>query len=37
MAFLMPTPALDDDLRFAQRVEDLAVEEVVAQAGVGSS
>lgn len=30
----MPSPAFDDDLGFAQRVEDLAVEQLVAQAGV---
>jgi len=31
---VVPTPALDDDLGLAQRVEDLAVEELVAQARV---
>jgi len=30
----VPPPAFDDDLGFAQRVEDLAVEQLVAQAGV---
>ena len=28
---VVTTPALDDDLRLAQRVEDLAVEQLVAQ------
>jgi hypothetical protein len=31
---VMPPPAFDDDLGFAQRVEDLAVEQLVAQARV---
>src|SRR5271163_2242405 len=31
---VVPTPALDDDLGLAQRVEDLAVEEFVAQARI---
>ncbi len=30
----MPAPALDDDLRLAQRIEDLAVEKFVAQASI---
>ena len=33
---VMPSPAFDDDLCFAQRVEDLAVEQLVAQAGIGA-
>src|SRR5690242_2858327 len=28
---VVPSPALDDDLRLAQRVEDLAIEKLVAQ------
>jgi hypothetical protein len=28
------TPAFDDDLRFPQRVEDLAIEQLVAQPGI---
>ena len=31
---VVTTPALDDDLGFAQRVEDLAVEQLVAQTRV---
>src|SRR4029077_7704586 len=31
---VVPSPALDDDLRLAQRVEDLAIEKLVAQARV---
>ena len=31
---VMPAPALDDDLRLAQRVEDLAVEQLVAEPGI---
>ena len=31
---VVTTPALDDDLRFAQRVEDLAIEQLVAQPGI---
>ena len=31
---VVPPPALDDDLGFAQRVEALAVEELVAQASI---
>ena len=31
---VVPPPALDDDLGFAQRVEPLAVEELVAQASI---
>jgi len=30
----VPSPTLDDDLGFAQRLEDLAVEQLVAQARV---
>ena len=30
----MPAPAFDHDLRFLERVEDLAIEQLVAQAGV---
>jgi hypothetical protein len=31
---VVPAPALDDDLGLAQAVEDLAVQELAAQAGV---
>ena len=31
---VVPAPALNDDLRLAQRVEDLTVEQLVAQAGI---
>jgi len=31
---VVTAPALDDDLGFAQRVEELAVEQLVAQAGI---
>ncbi len=31
---VVTTPALDDDLGFAQRVEDFAVEQLVAQASI---
>jgi hypothetical protein len=31
---VVPAPAFDDDLGFAQRVEDLAVEQLISQAGV---
>src|ERR687885_3051659 len=31
---VVPPPALDDDLRLAQRVEDLAIEQLVAQPGI---
>jgi hypothetical protein len=31
---VVTSPALDDDLGFAQRVEDLAVEQFIAQAGI---
>ena len=31
---VVPPPALNDDLGFAQGVEDLAIEQLVAQAGV---
>src|ERR1044072_917303 len=31
---VVPSPALDDDLRLAQRVEDLAIEQLVAQPGI---
>ncbi len=31
---VMATPALDDDLCFAQRVEDLTVEQLVTQSGI---
>jgi len=31
---VLPAPALDDDLSFPQRVEDLAVEQFVSQTGV---
>jgi hypothetical protein len=31
---VMASPALDDDLGFAQGVEDLAVEQLIAQAGI---
>jgi hypothetical protein len=31
---VVPPPTLDDDLGFAQRVEDLAIEKLVAQARV---
>ena len=30
----VPSPAFDDDLRLRERVEDLAVEEFVAQPGI---
>ena len=31
---VVPAPAFDHDLRFFERIEDLAIEELVAQAGV---
>src|SRR6187549_318226 len=31
---VVASPALDDDLRFTQRIEDLAIEEFIAQAGI---
>lgn len=31
---VVTTPAFDDDLRFPQRVEDLAIEQLVAQPGI---
>ena len=31
---VVPPPTLDDDLGLAQRVEDLAIEQLVAQPGV---
>src|SRR5215469_13017100 len=31
---VMTSPALDDDLGFAQRVKDLAVEQLIAQTGI---
>src|SRR5215211_2391246 len=31
---VVPSPALDDDLRLAQRVEDLAIQQLVAQPGI---
>lgn len=31
---VMPAPTLDDDLRFSERIENLAVQEFVAQPGI---